>query len=195
MTERRLTMVVGYIPHVDMLPREARALGFAVRVALVLDSRRSDKVDIHLDVDLYAAMLDVIGQALGSDHMSLRLDSGQTAEAAGALEVKRRLEGCPELEREPFPRILLKRGDRIVGLVTSEAWARVGGPYPYHDSYTMAVHSSEDIAARLESMVRSRCEREGAELTEVVRASATPQPPGIVARVLSHFRPGRLADR
>jgi hypothetical protein len=187
MTERTLTMVVGYIPRVDELPREARDLGFLRRVALALDTCRSNNVDLYFDVDLYTAMLDVIGQALASNQMSLRLRSRETAEAAGALDVKRRLEGVPVLEREPIPTILLKRGDLAVGLVESVLWANVGGPQPYHDSYTMAVYSSEDVAARLESMVRSRCEREGAELTEVVRASPTPQPRGIMSRILAHF--------
>ena len=189
MNERALTMVVGYIPRVDALPREARALGFVQRVALALDTFRSDKVDLHFDVDLYAAMLDVIGQVLGSNRMSLRLSSRETAEVAGAHDVKRRLEELPELEREPVPTILLKRDGLTVGLVESVLWARVGGPRPYHDSYTMAVYSSQDVAARLESMVRSRCAREGAELTEVVRASPTPRPQGIVSRVLSQFWP------
>lgn len=180
-------MVVGYLPRVDELPREARAFGFVQRVALALDTWRSDKVDMYFDVDLYAAMLDVFGQVLGSNQMSLRLNSREKAEAAGALDVKRRLEELPELERKPVPTILLKHGDLMVGLVESVMWVRVGGPYPYADSYTVALYSREDVAARLESMVRSRCEREGAELTEVVRASATPQPRGIMARVLSHF--------
>jgi hypothetical protein len=189
MTDRALRMVVGYVSRVDALPREARALGFASRIALVLDAFRSDKVDLHFDVDLYAALLDVIGQALGSNQMSLRLRSRETVEADGALDVKRRLEEFPELMRGPVPTILLKRDGLTVGLVESVLWANVGGPHPYHDSYTMAVYSSEDIAERLEPMVRSRCEREGAELTEVVRASPTPQPRGIMSRVLAHFWP------
>jgi hypothetical protein len=123
-------MVVGYIPRVDVRPREARALGLVLRVALALDTCRSDKADMFFDLDFYAAMLDVIGLALGSKQMSLRLDSRETAEAAGALDVKRRLEGIPELEREAIPTILLKRDDLTVGVVESVPWANVGGPFP-----------------------------------------------------------------
>jgi hypothetical protein len=186
MSKSTLTMVVGYVVDVDHLPSEPARLGLVRRVAFVLDSYRSDKVDMYFDARLYAALVESVREVLRADRLSAALSPGAEVEL-GVGELIRWLEQLPELEREPLPLITVEREGIPVALIMSEPWARAGGPEPYHDSYTVPVFTREDVAAPLQTAARAICQRLGAELTDVIHASEVASPPGVLKRVKSLF--------
>src|SRR4051812_20980279 len=134
--ERKVSLVVGYVPDVDALPADVERLGLRRRLALVLDTHRPSSPDMVFDEELYDRFLRIVIDAVKADAILVR-DGKQEAKASGADELHRLQLARPEEEREPFERIVLSRGAVPVAVVGSEPWARVGGPRPYHDSYTV----------------------------------------------------------
>jgi hypothetical protein len=183
MGERTLKIVVGYVRGVDRLPRHVQDLHLTRRVAFVLDSYRSDNVDMFFDAELYAALLDSTREVFGADRMSAVLSRGETATIGSASDAERILQSELEGGSEPFTKVMLSRGGTIVAVIESEPFAYSGGPEPYHDSFTVPIYSREDAAGRLEASARSVCSRLGAEITEIVRASESPEAPGLIARI------------
>src|SRR5919106_2716961 len=183
MGERTMKVVVGYVPGPDDIPRDIRALGLVRRVAFVLDTFRSDKVDMYFDAELYVGLVDAVREITGAERMSAVAPSGERVEIADSTALAGLLEREPEVEREPLQRIFLYRSNTLVCAIGSEPWAQVGGPELYQDSYTVPVYSSDDLADRLEVAARSVCSRLRAELTRVFRGSDIPMPPGVLARV------------
>ena len=184
MADRTLSIVVGYVPRVDALPGWVRSLGLTRRVAFVLSSYRSDKVDLFFDAELNAALLDAAREVCRADRIASMFPSDEILkEFRTATDLMREYEPLPEIERDPLERAVLQRGGMVVAAVGSEPWADVGGPMPYHDSYTIPIYSLDDAGAELEEAARSTCRRLGAEVTEVVQGSATPVPPGVLQRV------------
>jgi len=182
-----MRVVIGYVPRVDRLPSELRKLGLTQRVAFVLDSFRSDKVDMYFDEELYASLMAAVREASSADRMFYASASGEAFEIGDAMDVNRLLARQPEGEREPLSRVIVVRERTTAAVIGSEPWAHCGGPEPYHDSYTVPIYSREDMAERLEAAARNVCQRLGVELATVLRASETPVPPGTLARLKSLF--------
>ena len=183
MGDRTMKIVIGYVPGVDRLPKDVRALGFDRRVAFVLDTFRADKVDMFFDTELYAALLDAVREASRANRLSVVSSSGKTLDLPNGYAVVGLLERNAESMREPLFRVIMNRDGTPVSAVDLEPWAHIGGPRPYHDSYTMAVYSRDDLAERLEGAARAVCRRLGAEVTELVRASDIPSLGPILLRI------------
>ncbi|MCR6644982.1 MAG: hypothetical protein NVV62_10995 [Terricaulis sp.] len=49
-----------------------------------------------------------------------------------------------------------------------EAWNQIGGPEPYHDSYTYSVFADEDLSARLVRFIRESDDADGWALAEEI---------------------------
>ena len=137
MSYRTLKVVVGSHPETPSPPEEAIAASLLDRVAVVLDSYRPDRVDLYFDTELFLATSDAILQALLPDSLEIVRSATQPSlESLDALG--REWLAAPEVEREPPELLRALRSGSVVCLAVPELWAQVGGPQPYHDSYTMS---------------------------------------------------------
>ena len=174
-------VVVGYLPDVDRLPRDVARLGLPHRCAFILDTYSPLSVEMTFNAPLYHAMIGMVWDVLRCDRSELFLPDRQSAGSLAELETL--VHEHTRTEDEPAPGLTLFRGSTAVGFMESQPWARVGGPDLYHDSYTVAVFTSEDVSdvfvARAHEL-STRCET---ELVDVVRLDTQPPPPSLRERL------------
>jgi hypothetical protein len=64
-----------------------------------------------------------------------------------------------------------------LAVVDAIPWVRVGGPAPYHDTWTIAMHTGDDVARVLAAEAMGACADAGALVEDVVRGSQRPDRP------------------
>lgn len=152
--ERNIILVSGYL-HEDYPPEIAYDAGLRNRFSVVLQTYRSDKVDMFFDFDQYTALLTAIVEALPHDsEIAEYLDGAQDESVASMFS---HLGSQSEYEREPPKWLTLKQGGETVGLMETEFWVRGGGPGPYHDSYTLSIYTAEDHTDRFRQICGEVC--------------------------------------
>lgn len=179
-SERTLKLVRGYVKGVDRLPQQAKARDLDKRFAFVLETYRPGVVDAFFDAELYEGLVKVTAKAFGATSLTVALDSGDAVKCSAA-EFHSCLVKRLEVEREPFSQILIERDSVVVAMLFCEPWVNVGGPDPYHDSYTLALYTASIVDDSFEADVRALCDSLGAEITHVVQGGAEPEPPGWLA--------------
>jgi hypothetical protein len=183
----KVKLVVGYLPY-DRLPPEGRRLGLTQRTAFILGSYRSDKVDEYFDTELYAALVDSVRRTVRADKTIVVLSSGESADVSTGPDFERQLRVLAQNAQLPLSKITCVRGSLPVAMIGSEPYANVGGPPPYHDSYTVPALSREDISEALENEARVVCRAFGAEMEPVIRGERVPTREGPAAFLLRNLR-------
>jgi hypothetical protein len=161
------SVVVGYMPNVDRLPRAAKRLGLDHRVAFVMrtDSPYSDGAVFN--APLYHALVVMVWDVLQSDRAEVDWEIGVSSLA----ELETLMTEHSGLEDMPLPRLVMFRGPTAVGLLESEPWVHVGGPQPYDDSYNIAVFTSSDVSDLLVARAHEVAQRCESDLGDVIRMS------------------------
>jgi hypothetical protein len=67
-----------------------------------------------------------------------------------------------------------KRRALLVAVAVAEPWYRVGGPAPYHDSYTMRAFLAPVSAADSIARMRRQIEAEGGFVDEIANVDGAP---------------------
>ncbi|MBI3677871.1 MAG: hypothetical protein HY243_14780 [Proteobacteria bacterium] len=120
--------------------------GLTRRFAVIQETCRSDSVDMYFDEALWLRVLEFATlyqpslqiEIVGHDGASVQRDDFLVA--WNALDIT---------DRHPPAQILVRDNQTLVLLIQTENWNRVGGPWPYHDSYTYALFSNEDLTERV----------------------------------------------
>ena len=186
--DRRISVIFGYIPKVDRLPRRLKSIGLFRRYAVVMDSYRLGFVDAFFDSELFLAVSESVGGIVHAD--CLRAKRGRIVHVFDfplGLESKGTLRAM--LIDEPIDELLYFRGGEVVSAIVSEAWAKVGGPPPYHDSYTMAIYSAIDIANQLEAELEILSGDLQVSISSVTRGEAAPIPSNPLTRLFGNICP------
>ena len=169
---RTVTLVIGH--HRDTPPAPARAAseGLSNRVALVLPSYRPDLVDASFDAPLFCAAANAVTQALGADYMEVI----STARSWWRALLGRREDTyaipyffATDWADEPPEQVQWYKEDALVAVGVSELWVSVGGPEPYHDSYTFSWFLEDAHRNAVLEALQSQVMTEGTE-AEVVDA-------------------------
>ena len=153
---REFSVVNGY-DRFTYPPEAAYSRGLHFRFSVILHP--ADYFDLVFDADMFLSVASKLSQAIDHDSVEIRI-----AESPGKY---RRLDSFGALfdrykattlsEREAPNEIRLSRNGRLVGYVETEFWVNVGGPMPYHDSYTISFYTdqirSDDFQGIIESMI------------------------------------------
>lgn len=150
-SERLLRIVRGHVPL--RVPEEVQGTALTASVAMVLSTYRSDVDGMVLDHDLWMACMDAVTRTV----------QGRTSEVFGVPErrildeYRRQRRGASlgtlreygerlrteasrgDEDGEDWHTILWWNAGAIVASASCEPWYAVGGPAPYHDSYTTSV--------------------------------------------------------
>jgi hypothetical protein len=165
-------LVAGY--HTDSYPpADAYESGLRHRFAVVLDTYRRDKVDMYFDTDLFLRLVPTLCQFIGYDQVDICMIDGSHFPSFDALA--RHYAACEEDDQHPPDRIELGRKG-CLGIVEAEFWTAVGGPSPYHDSYTLSFYTHHDRSAELRRVVEGVCSEAGAEITGYYEARQSKEP-------------------
>ena len=186
-SDRTLCLVSGYHA-ASFPPAGAHESGLCHRFAVVLDTYRRDKVDMYFDTDLFLRLVPTLCQAIGYDRVEIRMTDGSRFTSFD--ELARQYAGREEVEQEPPVRIELVRRGQLGGIVETEFWTMVGGPPPYHDSYTLSFYSDRDRSPELRRVSETVCSELGVVITgyHTGQQSKEPYRPWW-RRVLQRFAP------
>ena len=126
--------------------------GLQDRLAIVLYSFRPGKVDMFFDHELFLNILTTVTGFLRSDAMAIELEDKSTLAALDELRVF--YEELDEDDRVPPERITWTRQNRLLCVGVCQNWHLVGGPDPYHDSFTFELFGPtrfpDDLLASIE---------------------------------------------
>jgi hypothetical protein len=175
--DRTLRIVVGYLARVDWLPLDLRDAGFVHRTAVAIDTWRADKADMWFDAEIYLALLDVAARVVGATRIVGVRSTGETVDLTEPACRRDRLALERDGNGEPFARVIFERESAFVAVVDAIPWVRVGGPAPYHDTWTIAMHTGDDVARVLAAEAMGACADAGALVEDVVRGSQRPDRP------------------
>jgi hypothetical protein len=155
-------------------PSKAYDAGLTARFAVVMDTFRENQVDMFFDADLFICVLDGICRAIPHDSLTIEVGAEQDLHSFHDLSAWYRDRTADD--RDPPIRVNLYYDGRLVAHAETEEWAMVGGPAPYHDSYTLSFYTPEDRSEQF----RGICERIGIELeatiTDIHHAAARKEP-------------------
>src|ERR1051325_3547494 len=150
-------IVVGYFPAVDRLPSVAEKHGLCHPLAFVIESYDPKRPDAFFDSELYVGLVGTVCSVLEADHIRTMpretlcrgVTSPDSFRFPDTNAMKKYFEDIPEVEQEPFDYLFFCNGSTTLGIMVSEPWAHVGGPDLYHDSYTQALFTAEDLSERI----------------------------------------------
>ncbi len=162
----------GVFPYVVTGGRDAMRLdivsssGLETRVAFVLmlgDHSEFDR-DVHrAEENLVLDLVQTVATALDADITRLE-DLGTPTRVSSSIEEFRQ-NRLPPWEDGPGPLhvpalVTMASNGTLAGIIVCEGWFNVGGPWPYHDSYTYATYLRDEAARqRVLSAVAGMCNR------------------------------------
>ena len=151
MSERNVRIVTGYHDVTPRNPVPGTVAELPFRLAIVLDSYRPNSMDSVFDADLYCAVVGAVTKFLHADSLA---SEGEFGGCTSAESFESHYRSMETIDREPPNWIRYIKHGKTIAVCASELWVRVGGPNPYHDSYTMSIfHSLENGDA-----LRAACE-------------------------------------
>ena len=163
-----------------LVPAEAEA-GLHSKIAVVLSTYRSDSPDMVIDHELWLACLATVGasvDATGSEvflepkrRFLEQLRRRRRGPAVGSLEdYATRIRADPSVD--DWDVIVWKREATVVAAATCERWYLVGGPAPYHDSYTTSVFVQDAAKDRVVDALRAEIPQAGGYVEAVVESES-----------------------
>lgn len=150
--DRTFAIVVGY-HDCSYPPPQAYDAGLTTRFAVVFDNYRRDTADMTFDIELFNRILEAICQAIPHDSLTIEMGEGQRFSSIGDWSAWYSAQS--EDERDVPAKIYLFHGGRLAAHAEMEQWALVGGPVPYHDSYTLSFYTAESRAEEFEAICNS----------------------------------------
>ena len=145
---------VSGIDSVTRIPKLVRLSDLRRRFAVIQDTYRSDSAEMYFDEALWCSLFEFAKQYAPAVRVSIVLER----------DIKEMLELSVDAfdsywrileDRCPPPFVLVRDSDKLVLFVATEYWNRVGGPMPYHDSYTYSLFSREDVSQRAVDFLRN----------------------------------------
>ena len=186
-TASSISMVVGYHEYTPV-PALAAEKHLRNRFAVIFDPY------VDFDAALFFDVLDAISKVI--DHDTVLVNVDDNIECQSIDDLRRRLlsipEDDPEGDRLPPRGIVFRKRGEVTCVEETEFWANCGGPAPYHDSYTTAFYTREDLAGLFEAACVAACERAAVSVNEVFRGAPDPVHIPLHKRILTWMTPGRL---
>lgn len=162
-------LIFGYLPEIDRVPDTARKLGLLCRVAAVL---YDDEIPHSL---FYWDLVEAFVESLPGDSVTFEIETDKDLLVFSSASLLRRsADGCPELGI-PFNRATFYLRGRGQAFIDVEPWAMIGGPDPYHDSWTFAIYRETEDVTQLRDACYRVCAKHGLPFLEEIRGLAAPK--------------------
>jgi hypothetical protein len=163
-------VISGFHDCTPPTPSAAIAAGLTNRTAISIESYCAGNVDSFFDSKLFKILLDAISSSIAYDSSQVwedipggffqRLFRRKLIQLVGSIEMLEDLL-CREAA-DPPSKIVWMKADKPVVIGVAEHWDRLGGPDPYHDSYTFSLYSGITDHARIIEVIRSTATSAGA---------------------------------
>jgi hypothetical protein len=170
MAKTEIRFVSGFDEAAVIVPL-LRTAGFTHRFAVIQETYRSDQVDMYFDEALWRCLFELVKTFAPDSQVSVETYGVGEEPVAGFLPNDPRL-------NEPFDFVVARKGERPILCMVTEFWNRFGGPEVYHDSYTYALYSHEQLDAHVISLLRQSKDSDLWDISEhILPPTAEAQPP------------------
>lgn len=178
MNDRTVRTVTGYLPGIDFPCKTAIKYGLPFRFAVAMDTWRQDNPDMFYDTELLLALCagfihKVEHDTLLIDHQRTSKDKHQLFETLESYAAF--LQSLPQDEQDPLMSLKLLKNGEVVLYAEPALYSLVGGPAPYHDTYTFALYSADDMGDVFVNVARETCHSLGAQIEREFRGLGTPK--------------------
>lgn len=129
---RYLSIVRGFDKYVRVPHALTKDIAW-YRTAIVMHPLSGEE---SLDVSLFADLLDLLTRVIEHDEVQAVFDDQTVNSISEAVDLMHQDE-----EIGPPSDVFLRHRGETVAAVNTELWALLGGPPPYHDSYTVSLYS------------------------------------------------------
>jgi hypothetical protein len=172
-SERSIFIVRGY--HEFIRPPEIVINeGVVYRLSFVLNTYRRNKNYWFLDVELFLSLVSKIKQLFDPCSTEVFMTNKSVLKSIELMKQKMLSES--EEYRSPPRRIIFRNeGDVVCCIIDVEFWVNVGGPMPYHDSYTVSVYTKKDMSEQLILLCDDVCNVLNGTITGIADASQIPK--------------------
>lgn len=167
-------------------PAVARQAGLTCRFAVIQDSHVEGEDDMVFAEGLWRALVQY-GSGLG-DRVDVIVRTGRRSRPQPLKSYMEAFDATAPDDREPPDLLLVYAGNHLKVCMVTEAWNRVGGPAPYHDSYTYAFFSAQDLGRDIVAHLERQNGDGRWELSGEVITVSPGRAPGVIRRVLDWFR-------
>lgn len=170
--ERNLTIVKGYHDFIQP-PEIVYDKKLFSRVAIVLSTYRHDKKYSYFDAELFFELISKIRNLFSSCQLNIYFTDECFLNSIDSM--KERVLSESEEDRNPPRSIIFRINESVCCVIDLEFWVNVGGPLPYHDSYTIAVYTSNDISEQLIVICNDVCNALSATICGITEISPLPK--------------------
>ena len=174
---------------VSTYPAVAKQAGLRHRFAVVQDTHVNDCPDMFFDETLWRALAAFVHTIGSGCHVAII----ESREVRKQTEVPMqtfldRWSAQPDGDRSP-PHIVIVRSNGDVQLcMVTDCWCDVGGPEPYHDSYTYSLYAKADLEQSVIAFLRSAPGHDKWRMsTQVVSVTEGPEPT-VLQRIVNWLR-------
>ena len=126
--------------------RPSVASGLDQRFAVIQDTYVTGHPDMVFDDRLWLTLVDFLGRQSAAQEVRVTREEGQVV---GLALFVSNWKGVARADREPPPLVEFRTDAATSAVMATEYWSRVGGPEPYHDSYTYAIWTRDDVEEAL----------------------------------------------
>jgi hypothetical protein len=145
MVKTEVSFVDGF-DDVRCQPDYAKSAGLNRRFAIIQETYRPDCVDVYFDEPLWLSLLEFAKRTSTNVQIGVTQNSSKKVALENFLADFSKL---PNEERHPPPFIFGSEEGMLKIAIETEYWNNVGGPMPYHDSYTYSIYSSDPVGKRV----------------------------------------------
>jgi hypothetical protein len=140
MAKPTVALVLGYLPNIDLPNKNAMSLGLPHRFAIVLDSQIDETGEMYFYWECWQTIAESLINIMGCDEAqcyehnrihSFDFKNGVSTKLSTLDD---------ENEPTPYNEVYLFKEGETVCLIVTEEYIAIGGPKPYHDSYTFSFY-------------------------------------------------------
>ena len=171
MEKTSIRFVAGIEPR-QRPPAAVKTAGLRHRFAVIQDTYRPDKASqaAYFDEALWRRLLAFARETAPDAQVRIvACDRAKEMDAADFLATSASIEEPPAL-------LFVRANGTLVLCIETEYWTQVGGPWPYHDSYSYAMWSNDDVSARVSRFLREADASASWDIASDVLAPGTAKP-------------------
>ena len=177
--ERSATIVRRHEPL--LVPAEAPSARLASTIAVVLSTYRSDNTDMVIDHELWLSCMSAVGESVRASSSEVFLEPKRRfleqfrprrrGPSGGSLDdYAMRIRA--DSDTDDWETILWEDDGTVLAAATCERWWMVGGPMPYHDSYTTSLFVPQSAVELLITALQAHVARAGGCIEAVLNAGS-----------------------
>ncbi len=161
--------VIGFLPEIDRLPEAAIRMGLRYRLAAILN------YDAVPHSQLYWDLIDSFVESVPSDSLLFELEAGKALLSFPSVSLMRVYTHEHTQVSRPFDRATFIFRSKVSAYLDIEPWAMIGGPFPYHDSWTFSFYRDVEDITRIRDACYHVCDNYGVHILDEMHGLPFPK--------------------